>query len=365
MGVSSFVSTRQEASNVLQQRLQIILQNRPEWWVYAIFWQATRDNSNSSVSLQWGGGYFHGTKAKAREERESIEWFYTVSQTRSFSSGDGVIGCAFSSGVDVWLSGAMNESQLEKCGRVREAREHGIQTSVCVSIANGVVELGSTDTFKLDHSLLQMVKSVFDHLQPNVIEFDKGKHKANNGSSSDSSDAEAEAEVEATLEKNASTMFRRGGQFPVNHVEAERQRREKLNQKFYALRSVVPTVSKMDKASLLSDAVSYINELKAKINCLERGLENRAESSKQETSEDVKTVAVDVKILGTEAIISVQSLNVNYPIARLMDAIRDLRLKILHATMSNVKEMMLQDVVVKAPHGMNEEAIKNAITQRL
>ncbi|KAI9121765.1 hypothetical protein K1719_007155 [Acacia pycnantha] len=56
---------------------------------------------------------------------------------------------------------------------------------------------------------------------------------------------------------------------PLNHVEAERQRRERLNQRFYALRSVVPNVSKMERASLFSDAVTYINELKVKIEELE------------------------------------------------------------------------------------------------
>ncbi|KAI9117481.1 hypothetical protein K1719_011647 [Acacia pycnantha] len=56
---------------------------------------------------------------------------------------------------------------------------------------------------------------------------------------------------------------------PLNHMEAERQRRERLNQRFYALCCTVPNVSKMDKASLLSDAVTYINELKAKIEELE------------------------------------------------------------------------------------------------
>nr|WOV89685.1 MYC2 [Pogostemon cablin] len=57
---------------------------------------------------------------------------------------------------------------------------------------------------------------------------------------------------------------------PLNHVEAERQRREKLNQRFYALRAVVPNISKMDKASLLGDAIAYIADLQTKIRLLER-----------------------------------------------------------------------------------------------
>ncbi|KAJ6336106.1 hypothetical protein OIU78_012667 [Salix suchowensis] len=60
-----------------------------------------------------------------------------------------------------------------------------------------------------------------------------------------------------------------GREEPLNHVEAERQRREKLNQRFYALRAVVPNISKMDKASLLGDAITYITDLQRKIGALE------------------------------------------------------------------------------------------------
>lgn len=189
---SSLISASHEASPTLQQHLQFIVQNRPEWWVYAIFWQTSKD-SNGRVVFSWGDGHFRGTRdvaaasnAEEQPKRKAItkgfqslfddqdmdvdrlvaghvtdsEWFYTVSVTRSFALCDSVLGRAYGCGAYIWLSG-YQELQLYECERVKEARMHGVRTLVCVSTSRGVVELGSSDVIKEDWGLVQLVKTLF------------------------------------------------------------------------------------------------------------------------------------------------------------------------------------------------------------
>ncbi|KDP25207.1 hypothetical protein JCGZ_20363 [Jatropha curcas] len=476
---SSLLSFCQEPPHPLpiQQRLQYILQNHPEWWLYAIFWQASKDASGRLV-LSWGDGSFRGSNKdfaatrpnkhnqfkfgfQLERKRSSVnkdqlqylfsenvdldrlgdvdvtedDWFYTVSVTRSFSVGDGILGRAFitPSGF-IWLSGD-RDLQLYECERVKEASMHGIKTLACISTSCGVVELGSFNTINEDWSLVQLCKSIFGadvacliskqptHQLPNIPEgsnssfLDIGisgahrqkdtssdKHNQNEGnmmlikkdnatgqlgrSSSDSGPCDSDGKFApgSTVDrfKKRGRKPINGKELPLNHVEAERQRRERLNHRFYALRSVVPNVSKMDKASLLEDAVTYIKDLKAKVNELETKLQAVRKKSKNVTNinantnnyvvigpevmshNKVMTMEVDVKIVGSEAMIRVQSLDVNYPAARLMDALRELEIKVHHASVSRIKEMVLLDVVIRLPDGLtNEEITRTAILQRM
>ncbi|KAK8588104.1 hypothetical protein V6N13_087051 [Hibiscus sabdariffa] len=372
-----------------------------------------------------------------------VEWFYMMSTTRSFSAGDGIPGKALSTGSLVWLTGA-HELQFYNCERAREAQMHGVETLVCIPTSCGVVELGSSEMIRENWGLVQQVKSLFGsdliglvpkqsspNLTPGPIQFldrnisfadigiiagveeeddatpdvktrqDNNKNQTKKDSSkvgqpsyadSEHSDSDFPLLAMNNVEKRAPKKRGRkpglGRETPLNHVEAERQRREKLNHRFYALRAVVPNVSRMDKASLLSDAVSYINELKTKIEELESQLQKECKKVKVEmadnqsttTSEEQATtrasdsssgtgsggLELDVKIMGNDAMVRVQSENVKYPAARLMGALRDLEFQLHHASMSCVNDLMLQDIVVRVPDGLRtEEGLKSALVRSL
>nr|GLL19324.1 uncharacterized protein LOC109168451 [Ipomoea trifida] len=54
-----------------------------------------------------------------------------------------------------------------------------------------------------------------------------------------------------------------------DHVLAERKRRENLTQRFISLSALIPGLKKLDKVSVLGDAIKYIKELQERVRTLE------------------------------------------------------------------------------------------------
>ncbi|XP_068634578.1 transcription factor EAT1-like [Aristolochia californica] len=81
----------------------------------------------------------------------------------------------------------------------------------------------------------------------------------------------------------------RGEARGANHFATERQRREQLNEKYKALKSLVPNPTKSDRASIVGDAIDYIKELLRTVDELKILVEKKRcgrERSKRLKSED-------------------------------------------------------------------------------
>ncbi|KAF7826655.1 transcription factor bHLH18-like [Senna tora] len=56
----------------------------------------------------------------------------------------------------------------------------------------------------------------------------------------------------------------------IHHIMAERKRRQNLTQKFIALSATIPGLKKIDKASVLCEAINYVKQLQERVRELEK-----------------------------------------------------------------------------------------------
>ncbi|XP_019156577.1 PREDICTED: transcription factor MYC2-like [Ipomoea nil] len=328
----------------------------------------TQSNNNNSQLFPRGLNFsefgLDGGGAAVRNETSSLSCKRESGEILNF--GDNAVKRSACSGNDAIFSGqfpAADENNNNNKNKKRTTTSRGSNDEGMLSFVSGVVvpsaggaggATGDSDHSDLEASVVREADSSRVVVEPEKRPKKRGRKPAN------------------------------GREEPLNHVEAERQRREKLNQRFYALRAVVPNVSKMDKASLLGDAISYINELKSKLQTAESAqedLKTQLESIKKESRHPppppppepplklagkIVDIDVDVKIIGWDAMIRIQCSKKNHPAARLMVALKDLDLDVHHASVSVVNDLMIQQATVKmGSHVYNQEELRLALTSSI
>ncbi|XBH96182.1 hypothetical protein VPH35_086620 [Triticum aestivum] len=158
------------------------------------------------------------------------------------------------------------------------------------------------------------------------------------------------------------------------HVLSERRRREKLNDMFLVLKSMVPSINKMDKASILAETITYLRELEQRVEELEtsrapsshpneamgRGLHEvvggkkikLSTGSKRKVLEmerednDCPSNIVNVTVMDKEVLLEVQCRWKELLMTRVFDAIKSLRLDIVSVHASTPEGLL--DLKIRA-----------------
>ncbi|OAY76419.1 Transcription factor ABA-INDUCIBLE bHLH-TYPE [Ananas comosus] len=151
-----------------------------------------------------------------------------------------------------------------------------------------------------------------------------------------------------------------GREEPLNHVEAERQRREKLNQRFYALRAVVPNISKMDKASLLGDAIAYIQELQSRLKEFESDRARWNNPGLGPRPPELEPPSVEIQALHDEVIVRVTSPLDGHPLSRVIQAFNESNVSVVDSNVLATNGSVLHTFVVKSPPD-SEQATRDKI----
>ncbi|KAK7329141.1 hypothetical protein VNO77_23287 [Canavalia gladiata] len=164
------------------------------------------------------------------------------------------------------------------------------------------------------------------------------------------------------------------------NIVSERNRRKKLNERLFALRSVVPNISKMDKASIIKDAIEYIQHLheqekiiQAEIMELESGMPKKSSSydfeqeqlpvllrSKKKRTEHlydsvnsrnspIEVLELRVTYMGEKTVVvSLTCSKRTDTMVKLCEVFESLKLKIITANITSFSGRLLKTVFIEA-----------------
>ncbi|KAI7725361.1 hypothetical protein M8C21_029709, partial [Ambrosia artemisiifolia] len=132
------------------------------------------------------------------------------------------------------------------------------------------------------------------------------------------------------------------------NLEAERKRRKRIQDGLYTLRALVPKISKMDKASIVGDAIDYIIDLQKNIKELQDELKELEEQD-CEVNDDELEVEVEVhKISAREFLLKLMCSHKPGQFLRIMETLDHLGLEVTDINITTCNASVLSILNLKA-----------------
>nr|XP_027071754.1 transcription factor bHLH18-like [Coffea arabica] len=151
-----------------------------------------------------------------------------------------------------------------------------------------------------------------------------------------------------------------------DHIAAERKRREQLSQQFIALSAMVPGLKKMDKTSVLGDAIKYLKYLQERVNTLEekttkqtvesvvlvkksQGLLAEDEGSSDETANTIDQLSlpeIEVKVCDKKVLLRIRYGNQTGLLTKFICKVEKLNLTVTNTSVAQFRDLALDITII-------------------
>ncbi|CAN1187470.1 Transcription factor bHLH90 [Linum perenne] len=160
----------------------------------------------------------------------------------------------------------------------------------------------------------------------------------------------------------------------------ERNRRNKIQQRLFSLRALVPKISKMDKASIIGDAIDYIIELQNERKTLEEELVQLEEEEKESRKVDteLKNISSNLPLAAVKTEMTEAELDVIHigqreylikllyhqkkgGLVKLMETLSSLGLQVVDANITNFHGSCLNILRVQGNRDISQRKLRNTL----
>ncbi|GAA0149385.1 basic helix-loop-helix transcription factor [Lithospermum erythrorhizon] len=164
---------------------------------------------------------------------------------------------------------------------------HGVQRldspTFCFSFPDGMETFNNSNLVSFKTSSSSSMLGLLERSSKNM--YANGKHKAGFESLHDNNEVPVD-----NLGSNGVNIGTRSPIQAQDHVLTEQKRREKMRQLFITLSKIVPGLKKLDKATLIGDAIEHMKELKERVKILEEGITKKNNHIGSSSSSDALVV---------------------------------------------------------------------------